>query len=211
MYYGQFDTDKILNEVYFANQETGNCIEVGAVDGIDHSNTLFFEQKGWNCLCIEPQPEYFPLLQKNRKLALNFAVASEEKDDVVFKQVFCRYPNSVFYQPWNGMSGLNVDERLVKQHMEAGLSPMIREIKVKTKRLDWCIANHFNHDTIDFISIDTEGSELDVLHSFDVSKYNIKVLLIENNFDEPDIENYLKTKNWKKDRRSGVNDFYIKA
>lgn len=210
-YYGQFNSDKILSEVYFPNQETGNCIEVGAVDGFDHSNTLHFEQKGWNCLCIEPQPEYFAVLQKSRKQALNFAIASKEEDEVVFKQVFCKPNNSNLYYPWNGMSGLDLDSRLLEEHAKMGLEPIVKEIKVRTKRLDWCIDNYFKHDTIDFISIDTEGSELDVLKSFDVKKYNIKVMIIENNFNEPYVEDYLRMFDWKKDRREGVNDFYVKV
>jgi hypothetical protein len=76
--------------------------------------------------------------------------------------------------------------------------------------LDWCIENHFRHPIIDFITIDTEGTELDVLKSFDVNKYNIKLLVVENNFNDPYVENYLADKMWVKDKRIEVNDFYIR-
>lgn len=209
IYYSQFNCDKIINEKYLKNQAMGNCIEVGAVDGYDHSNTLFFEYKGWNCLCIEPQPQYFTNLERNRKLALNYAIASKEEKDVTFYQVLCKMNDT--YYPWSGMSGLEIDERLLETHKEMGLDPIVREIKVNTKRLDWCIDNYFDYDIIDFISIDTEGTELDVLRSFDVNKYNTKLLVIENNHNEPHIENYLKEFGWKKDMREEVNDFYIKV
>jgi len=64
-YYGQRETDKII-EQYFIGKTNGLCIEVGAYDGIKGSNTKFFEDIGWNCLCIEPNKNIFPLLQKNR-------------------------------------------------------------------------------------------------------------------------------------------------
>ena len=44
-YYSPVGVDKIIDEVYFPDQKTGNCIEVGAVDGMDGSNTLYFERR----------------------------------------------------------------------------------------------------------------------------------------------------------------------
>lgn len=213
-YYSPVGVDKIIDEVYFPDQKTGNCIEVGAVDGMDGSNTLYFERLGWNCLCIEPQPGlgYFDSLKNNRKLALNYAISQKEQKDAKFTVVYCTptWADGKEY-PWSGMSGLVPDERLISDHEKLGLKPVKKEISVETKRLDWCIDNHFKHDTIDFISIDVEGSELDVLQSFNVNGYNTKLLIIENNFDDPDVENYLTPLGWKKDMRVEINDFYIKA
>lgn len=213
VFYAQFNTDKIIYEEYFPKDYIGNCIEVGAVDGVESSNTYFFERKGWNCMCIEPQPGpgYFQSLQQTRKLALNYAISSKESDDMEFTVVYAKADWTGGFRAWNGMSGLDVDERLIKQHEDAGFELKREKIKVKTKRLDWCIENHFNVDPIDFISIDVEGSELDVLQSFDVNKYNTKLLVIENNFNDPDVENYLKSLGWKKDRRVEINDFFVKV
>ena len=63
---------------------------------------------------------------------------------------------------------------------------------------------------IDFISIDTENTELNVLKGLDLDKYNVKLLVIENNFNEPMIEEYLTKFNYIKIKRLVVNDFYIK-
>jgi len=57
LYYGQWHTDKII-ESYFPNQKYGICIEVGAANGIKGSNTKYFENLGWNVLCIEPNIKY---------------------------------------------------------------------------------------------------------------------------------------------------------
>ena len=202
-FYGQFNTDKFIKE-YFPNQKIGNCIEIGAVDGYYISNTLHFEQNGWNVLCIEPIPGYFEDLKINRKNCLNFAITNENIDNIPFIVVTLADNNK------SAISGLKIDDRLIENHINYGLDPKTETIFVNGKRLDWCIENHFNHNTIDFISIDTEGNELDVLKSFDVNGYNTKLLVIENNFNEPEIEQYLNEKGWVKDKRIEVNDFYIK-
>lgn len=213
IFYAQFDTDKIIYEEYFPKDYIGTCIEVGAVDGVESSNTLFFERRGWECLCIEPQPGpgYFASLKKNRKNALNYAISSIDIDEIEFTVVHAKADWTGGFRPWNGMSGLSVDERLIKQHEAGGFELKREKILVEARRLDWCIEKHFNHPKIDFISIDTEGSELDVLHSFDVNKYNTRLLVIENNYNDPEVENYLKPFGWKKDRRVEINDFYVKV
>lgn len=202
-FYGQFDTDKIIKE-YFGEKTDGNCIEIGAVDGIYISNTLHFEQIGWNALCIEPNPTYFESLKNNRKNCLNFAITNNNIDDIDFTVVTMNSKNQ------SSISGLDIDERLIKLHENLGLEPTLSKINVDGRRLDWCIENFFNYETIDFISIDTEGNELDVLKSFDVNRYNIKLMVIENNYNENYVENYLTDLGWVKDKRVEVNDFYIK-
>lgn len=205
-YYGQFypQIDAIIKN-YFPNQTIGNCIEVGGVDGIYMSNTYHYELIGWNSLVIEPIPQYYERLKNNRKNTLNYAISDKNEDDVEF--VVCKLKDDNM----SAISGLKVDDKLVEMHEQGGWNPQKEIIKVSTRRLDWCIENHFNHETIDFISIDTEGNELDVIKSFDVNKYNIKLLVVENNHNEPFIEDYLKTQGWEKHLRYEVNDFYIKS
>jgi len=204
-FYGQFSptVDQIIRE-YFPDKEYGTCIEVGAVNGIEYSNTYHFELNGWDSLCIEPITSHYESLVENRKLSLNYAISSQNIDETIFTSVVLNNNTR------SAISSLSIDDRLFEQIKNAGLDPTKEEIKVTTKRLDWCIENYFNHNTIDFISIDTEGTELDVLKSFDVNNYNIKLLIVENNFNDPEIEEYLNSKGWVKDKRIEVNDFYIK-
>jgi FkbM family methyltransferase len=206
-FYGQFNppVDYIIKTRYFLNQKHGNCIEIGAVDGIMLSNTYYFEKNNWNALCIEPIPYYYEKLKINRKQSLNYAISSKNCDEEIFNLVTMNNGNQ------SSISGLNLDPLLIQSHQEMNLNPKIETIKVITRRLDWCIENYFNHDTIDFISIDTEGNELDVLKSFDVNKYNTKLLIIENNHNDVSIEKYLKLFGWVKDIRVEVNDFYIRG
>lgn len=207
-FYGQFEpkVDQLIRQ-YFPEKQNGKCIEVGATDGIYYSNTYHFELNGWECLCIEPVPKTFEKLKNNRKNCLNLAISSKDSEN----QNFELFTIENVDQPHSAMSGLQVDDILLND-IKNNFPNIKREtIKIPTKRLDSCIKNYFNHNDIDFISIDTEGSELDVLNSFDVNSYNLKLLVIENNYNTPEVENYLKKHNWKKDQRSFVNDFYIRT
>jgi FkbM family methyltransferase len=206
-FYGQFDpkVDQIIRQ-YFPEKQNGKCIEIGATDGIHFSNTYHFELNNWECLCVEPVPETFAKLKNNRKNCLNLAISSQNMDSVNFELFTIQNVE----QPHSAMSGLEVDEILVNDLKKHYPTIERNTIKINTKRLDWCIENYFNYDEIDFISIDTEGSEIDVLKSFNVNNYNLKLLILENNYNLSDIENYLKNYGWKKDQRSYVNDFYVR-
>ena len=200
MYYGQFNTDVEIKK-YFSDLQIGNCIEVGAVDGVFLSNTLHFEQIGWNALCIEPVPSLFERCKNNRKNCINYAVTNEIKDDIEFTVVTLSDGQK------SAISGLEIDNKLIESHHS--YNPKQTKINVKGRTLDWCIENHFNHEKIDFISIDTEGNELDVLKGFNIEKWKPKLLVIENNWNEPEIEDYLKNFGYVKDKRIVINDFYI--
>ena len=66
-YHGQYGQDQIFHEELFGGRKGGVFVDVGAHDGVSFSNTLFFERElGWRGLCIEPIPEIFDDLAKNR-------------------------------------------------------------------------------------------------------------------------------------------------
>jgi hypothetical protein len=67
-----------------------------------------------------------------------------------------------------------------------------------------------NQTKIDFISVDTEGTEIDVLKGFDFEKFDVKLFVVENNYEDSDIEEFMLTKGYVKDQRYKINEFYIK-
>lgn len=201
-YYGQFSTD-VLIELYFPNQPTGCCVEVGAANGIRGSNTLFFEKKGWRTLCIEPNPKYFKEVKKIRKEAIQCACSSTNESSVAFT-VFDIGKNNIM----SSVSGLSPDQRLVDLHK--GIINSSEQIYVQTRTLDTVLFESEFNNKIDFISIDTEGTELDVLKGLDLLKWDIKLLVVENNYNDPEIEEYLDSFGYFKDARWKINDFYLK-
>jgi FkbM family methyltransferase len=199
MFYGQHREDEYLSKL-FEGKTNGVCVDVGAYDGILGNNTYYFEKLGWNCISIEPIPEQFNKCKLFRKNSIECCVGLEDNKDVTFT-VF-----SLFGTNQSAISGLVPDQRLIESH-----SSMItnrKEIVVKQRTLT-SILDEFNFPSeIDFISIDTENTELDVLKSLDFNKYKVKVFCIENNFNEPYLEEYLKQYGYVKINRIAVNDFY---
>ena len=201
-YYGQWETDSII-EKYFDSDYVGTCIEVGAADGTKGSNTKYFEESGWKTLCIEANPEYQEDLKCRNHVVMS-ACGKEENQSVDFN-VFVIGKNKIK----SSLSGLEVDEKLLESHSH--LIHEIYKIKVPVRKLDSILDEvEFSRD-IDFISIDTEGTELDVLEGIDLNTWNVKLLVVENNHNEDKIEKYLNEYGYIKDRRYKVNDFYIKS
>ena len=201
-YHGQFSTD-LLIELYFPGKLYGNCVEVGAANGVRGSNTLYFEKLGWRALCIEPNPQYYEMVCKVRKEAVRYACGSENQTNVPFT-VFDIGKHNIM----SSVSGLDPDERLVEQHED--IINSTSEIRVDVKTLDSILTEQAFSTPIDFISIDTEGTELDTLKGLNLDLWDVSLLVVENNFDDPEIMQYLMDKGYYKDARWKINDFYCK-
>lgn len=178
----------------------GVCIEVGAYNGISGSNTFHFEKLGWRCLCIEPVEASFMECKRHRKDVLPYCISDKDKADQEM---------TVFHLGTNlsAISSIEPDQRLIDSHASMITQTSKQTVKVRSMT---SVLDEINFPkSIDFISIDTENTELDVLKGIDFNKYHIKVLVIENNFNEPFCEDYLKQFGYTKVHRIAVNDFFI--
>jgi FkbM family methyltransferase len=197
--FSQFGEDLFIAQ-YFPPHYKGICIDIGATDGVGLSNTYYFEQRGWKAICVEANPAMIPALKKIRVNAVHCAVGQYNNREVDFNVVTLADGNQT------AISGLELDQRLMQSH--AYLSPQVSIVKVQERTLDNIIADFDWVTHIDFISIDTEGTELAVLKGLDISRWNVKMFCIENNYNEPEIEQYLALFGYRKIRRHEVNDFY---
>jgi FkbM family methyltransferase len=206
-FYSQYGQDKWLYEHYFKNKKNGTFLEIGADDGIDKSNTYFFEQKlGWTGLCIEPSPSRFKLLKENRQclcenIALSNKVGTEEFLDI---------------QGWGkGLSGLMRNYSDQHSHrIENELTHVENQgshvITVKTELLNNILEKHqLRH--IDFCTIDTEGSEFDILEQFDFNTYVIDILLVENNYNQSNVKDLLFANGYQFIDKLEIDDVYKKT
>jgi FkbM family methyltransferase len=198
MYYAQFDTDRLISE-FFGHDFKGVCVDVGSAQPIYGNNTYHFETKGWKVYCIEPNKRLYERLTLIRENVFNFACGSKDEDNVDFTICTLQDGNQ------EAISSLELDNRLVENHL--AYNPRFETTKVKLRTLNSFFEEQ-GIEKIDFISIDTEGTEIDVLVGLDLKKYNPSLLVIENNFENYLIDNYLLNFGYKKFHRSGVNDFY---
>jgi FkbM family methyltransferase len=200
-YYGQFETDKLI-EMYCPGH-CGFCVEVGAGDGVRGSNTAHFERnKGWRALCIEPNNELFETCRKLRPLTLRCACGETERIDTL--AVYDIGERKI----QTSCSSLRPDTRLVDQHRR--LINNTWDQPVRVFKLDTLLRLAGFPVEINFISIDTEGTELEVLKGLSLDKWKIRLLVVENNFNDTDVEEYLHDFGYVKDARYKINDFYLK-
>lgn len=201
-YYGQHGEDKYLSDKLFQNVNNGVCIEVGAYDGVSLSNTYHFEQKGWRALCIEPIEVAFEKCKQARKECYKYCIADKDEKERTF---------TIFHLPGENLcaiSSLEPDERLIESHKN--MIGSTSTVSVEVRSLNSLLSEIDFPKNIDFISIDTENTELNVLKGLDLNVYNVKVFIIENNYNEPFCEDYLKQFGYSKIQRIAVNDFYMK-
>ena len=180
--------------------ESGFYIDVGAQHPVIDSLTKAFSDRGWHGINIEPNLEYFPLLQQERPKDVNLNIAlSSNKGKVPYYKV-----------PQTGMS--TIRKTYAKRYTEAGYD--IQTGTVPCTTLDEVCAD-YKVDTVHFLSIDVEGAEKAVLQGFAFKKVRPWIVVIEAN--EPlsvkDVsqhwESILLDKNYEYVYYDGLNRFYI--
>lgn len=203
-FHGQFNTpvDKLIREYFPDYDYIGVMIDVGASLPIDMNNSYHFERNGWDTYCIEPNLAIIPGLQAVRKNVLNYAVSNFDKNNVDF-EVITLWGNNM-----GACSALRVDPRLEEQHKH--MIENKHKIPIRVRQLNTLIDDQIQINKVDVLSIDTEGTELDVLQGFDITRWMPKLIICENNYDTNECRDYLKGFGYKLDKRSDINDFFIK-
>ena len=208
-YFGQFNTD-LLIELHFLDKirdgfgEPGVCVEVGAANGVRGSNTLRFERLGWRAICIEPNPAFAQSLAQNRNEFYICACGSHYVRSATLT-VFDIGEKHIM----SSVSSLSPDDRLIADHKS--LINERRTVRTDVFTLDTVLSRAGGVDRIDFVSIDTEGTELAVLQGFDVARWNVPLLVVENNYDDKGISEYLTQFGYHRSARWQINDFYTKT
>jgi len=169
------------------------------------SNTFFLEKtRNWKGVCIEAQPTEFEKLKKNRSsICVNVAVSNFD-GETKFTCVE-GYANML-----SGISNEYNDTHIGRIEGEVNhYGGKISEITVPVRTLQSILDEH-NLTDIDFCSIDTEGSEYNIVQSIDFEKTNIKVFIIENNYKETNIQEYLETKGYFLYKKIEWDDVFVK-
>lgn len=89
-FYSQYQQDQFLWESFFSDKKNGFFVEVGADDGLRHSNSAFFEKHlDWKGICVEPRPSIFEKLCANRDcFCENVAISNEMQTEIKFLEIF---------------------------------------------------------------------------------------------------------------------------
>jgi len=198
--YSQLNQDiEVLQ--HYNNKKNGYFVEIGASNGIELSNTYLLETEyNWKGICVEPIPERYELLCKNRpnSLCSNKAVYIESNLILSFDiandcDLLSGLSNHIDYHKEkvdNNKRQINVETILLNDLLEESNSPLF----------------------IDYLSLDTEGSELEILKSINFSKYIFGIIDVEHNYVEPrrtDIYNLLLEHGYKYKGENEWDDSYF--
>tara|TARA_B100000427_G_C15461622_1_gene574335 strand:- start:458 stop:1210 length:753 start_codon:yes stop_codon:yes gene_type:complete len=166
--------DLIIN-YFFKNKKKGIYIDVGCYHPYNGNNTKLLYDKGWSGINIDLDFHTIDFFNFVRKRDENINVAISEKESE--KDLYFFHNRSAI----NSLSEIRKKEA--------------KEIKkIKTKTLNNVFENSkFKNEKINLISIDVEGHEIEVLKSFNLSKYNPEMVIIE--FLDRDIINNLEFHN----------------
>jgi FkbM family methyltransferase len=165
--YSQEGEDMVLRRI-FEGKGSGFYVDVGAHHPKLYSNTYYFYKKGWRGINIDAMPGSMKAFDNVRPNDINVEAAISDKEETLTYYYF----NA---PALNGFSKAISEER-------AGLKDvkLLRTSEIKTRRLSDILKLHLPEGVkIDFMSVDVEGLDLQVLRSNDWEKYKPTYILAE--------------------------------
>ncbi len=165
--YSQDDQDYIIYNGLFQGKDDGVFCDVGGNHPLNLNNTRYFEELGWSGYVFEPLPYMRHLWRKHRKATFFPFAASDSEGEVIFSIV-------------KDATGWEDMLSYVKETKDIEYRHETEDITVRTRALkDVFKEEDVTH--IDYMSIDVEGHEMNVLQGIDFDAVDIRVLSIENN------------------------------
>jgi len=198
--YSQYNEEKVL-EKYFGDKKDGVVVDIGAADGIRFSNSYWLLMRKWKGLLIEPNNKNFEKLQKTHKYTENVIMINEAAGSQTIK-------DSTIYCDMNDrheqLSTLSNDQaERCKDYFKCDFYEQKIDI-TKTSEL----FERYELDKIDFLSIDTEMWDYEVLKGIDYDKVDISLICVEHNNE--DIEMLLIKNDYQYYDKTIGNVFYEK-
>ncbi|BDC34791.1 hypothetical protein Noda2021_07490 [Candidatus Dependentiae bacterium Noda2021] len=206
-YYSQVGQDQFLNETYFKNMRNGVFVDIGAYDGRCFSNSYFFEKElDWSGICFEPTPRIFKELASRRNCICIQACVAGTPGVMPFVDI----------NKLEELSGLKkfFDEEphrweVVNRYLATTPGSYYTILDLPVVTFNDTMKKH-DISYIDYLSIDTEGSEIDIIKSIDFDAVKIFAISIENNENTMDAHDILAAKGFTFIKKiGGFDDLYI--
>ncbi len=162
--YAQNFEDVMLNRV-FRDRNTGFYVDVGAADPTHLSVTKAFYDRGWSGINVEPHPDFFKQLaeQRPRDINLNCGAGASDGEATLYE-----FPD----REWSSLAP-EVSKAAPDRHGPVAQ----RQVSVAT--LNAILDKHAAGRQIDFLKIDVEGWEKEVLQGMDLKRYRPTIILLE--------------------------------
>jgi FkbM family methyltransferase len=159
--------DMQLKQLLKVNRK-GVYVDIGCWDPVKASNSYYFHLRGWKGICIDPNPKMQTLFAQKRK-----------SDIFVNSAVGLGNETLTYYMLEDSLSSMNtLDYSFIQQHQLE--DKVVTKNEIQTVSLKSILERHIQDgETIDFLDVDVEGFDLEVLQSNDWERFRPKVILIE--------------------------------
>lgn len=183
-------------------KSNGFFVEFGATDGVSINNTWLLEKLfGWRGILAEPAMIWHDRLKANRNCIIDTrCVWKESGEQLIFNQT---------ESPELSKIDIVANEDWAKEIREINAS---KYAVTSVSLLDLLIEHNAPRE-IDYISVDTEGCEFDIIQAFDFDKYKVKIWTIENNLKQKDwdVSRLMFSKGYRRvyEEMSEYDDWYV--
>lgn len=181
----------------------GFFVEFGGADGVAYSNSYALENHlGWSGIVAEPGRIWHPAIRNNRHCFVDDrCVWSRSGETVTFNQPAIAVHSTI--------DSYSDGDRLADTRKD-GVRYDVQTVSLRDLLDHWRAPRR-----IDYLSIDTEGSELDILKAFDFDAYELRLITVEHNHSDQrqPLHDFLTSKGYarKFEKLSNVDDWYVKT
>lgn len=166
--FSQFGEDLFIRK-FFEDQNRGKYVDLGAFHPMRLSNTYLLYKSGWSGTNVDLNPITIDLFDIARSKDKNVCCLIGEENGLL---------KNVYYEDWSAANSLTENENLKEK----------KQMKTQT------FENVVNHD-FDFLNIDLEGHDFEILKTINLKKFNPKLICIEILKNSSDKENIFRFMN----------------
>jgi FkbM family methyltransferase len=188
------DDEERLIEEFFGHAKSGYFVDVGAAHPQFGSQSWHLEQAGWSGVVVEPRPDMAQQLRQARRAKVYEVACSSPRNAgrTMPMQVAADY------------SSLN-DTLVIAALRPQGV------VSVAIRTLDDILEDARAPAPIDFVSLDVEGHEIEVLEGFDLERWRPRLILTEDHVLDLRLHRLLQRRGYKWVRRTSLNGWYVPA
>lgn len=203
-FHSQYGQDAFVVD-HFGRKRGGVFIDIGANDGVSLSNTYYLEKElGWTGLLVEPHSEMYAALKEVRTAHAVNACAADEDGVVRFAQI---------EGDSNMLSGVaskysRKHRRRISRSLRKSGS-QLREVEMPAVRVDRVLGD-LGFDHVDYLSIDTEGGELDIIDAIDLDRFGIECVGMENNGRDLGVRRYMARRGYELAAILGCDEMFVR-
>jgi FkbM family methyltransferase len=184
--------NELKADFFGPTQKQGFFVEVGANQPLQGSQSWQFEQAGWRGVLVEPQPDLAERLRRERQAHVIAAACSSPENAGKTMTLHVLGPHSSL-NPELAVTGVTAES----------------EIAVPVRTLDDILEQAGAPSPIDFVSIDVEGHEVEVLSGFDLARWRPRLILVEDHVTSLATHRAFTRAGYRLIRRTGPNGWYV--